>query len=213
MTKTAEPVAIRCVVADDHPAVLKAVCDFFKDEGLDVVAEAVSGDEALRKIEAMKPDVAVVDLNMPGQTGIEVARAVAERRLPTAVLLYTGSGDQALLAEAVDAGARGFLFKESPLSELMRAVHAVVAGAVYVDPILAGALVAGRATGQLVELTEREREVLRLLGDGLRYEAIGERLFISPETVRVHVRKAMSRLNASSRTQAVAEAIRLSLIA
>ena len=207
-----EPVPIRCVVADDHPAVLKAVCDYFEANGIEVVAQATDGAAALREIESTAPDVAVVDLNMPRLSGIELTRAVGERSLSTAVLLYTGGGDQALLAEAVDAGARGFLFKESSLAELVRAVRVVHDGGVYVDPVLAGSLATGKATRKLVELTERERDVLRLLADGRDYDDIGEQLSISPETVRVHVRKAMGRLNANSRTQAVAEAIRQSLL-
>ncbi len=204
---------IRCSVADDHPAVLKAVCDFFVEEGIEVVGQSMNGTDALRQIEEKRPDVAVLDVNMPGLTGIAVARAVSEQGLPTAVVLYTAAGDRALLAQAVDAGARGFLLKESPLGELRRAVQAAAEGTVYVDPILAGALATGAATEKLVELTERERDVLRLLAEGHDYDAVGKALFISPETVRVHVRKAMTRLNANSRTQAVAEAIRQSLIA
>jgi DNA-binding NarL/FixJ family response regulator len=205
--------AIRCSVADDHPAVLKAVCDFLVEDGVEVVAQSTTGTDALRAVREMSPDVAVLDVNMPGLSGIEVARAANEQGLETAVLLYTAAGDRALLADAVDAGARGFLLKESPLGELRRAVHAAAEGAVYVDPILAGSLATGAAAEKLVELTDRERDVLRLLADGLDYEAVGKELFISPETVRVHVRKAMTRLNANSRTQAVAEAIRQSLIA
>ncbi len=203
---------IRCVVADDHPAVLKAVCDYFEANDIEVVAQATDGAAALREIESAAPGVAVVDLNMPRLSGIELTRTVGERSLPTAVLLYTGGGDQALLAEAVDAGARGFLFKESSLAELARAVRVVHDGGVYVDPVLAGSLAIGRATRKLVELTERERDVLRLLADGRDYDDISLELSISPETVRVHVRKAMGRLNANSRTQAVAEAIRQSLL-
>jgi len=205
------PTPIRCLVADDHPAVLKAVCDYFESHDIEVVAQATDGAAALREIEATNPDVAVVDLNMPRLSGIELTRTLGERSLTTAVLLYTGGGDQALLAEAVDAGARGFLSKESSLAELVRAVQVVHDGGVYVDPVLAGSLATG-ATRKLVELTERERDVLRLLADGRDYDDIGERLSISPETVRIHVRKAMGRLNANSRTQAVAEAIRQSLL-
>jgi DNA-binding NarL/FixJ family response regulator len=128
------------------------------------------------------------------------------------MILYTGAGDQALVVEAVDAGARGFVLKEAPLSDLVRAVETVAAGGTYVDAVLAGALTSAKATGRLVELTEREREVLRLLADGYAYEEIGKELFIAAETVRTHVQKAMRRLDASTRTQAVATALRQSLI-
>ena len=204
---------IRCLVADDHPAVLAAVCDYLGDEGIEVIGRARHGREALTKIEAMRPAVAIVDLRMPELSGIEVAREAARVAPSTRVILYTGQADQALVIEAVDAGAHGFVLKEAPLVDLLRAVETVAAGGTYVDPVLAGTLASGRATGQLVELTERERDVLRLLADGLKYDEIGKRLFISPETVRTHVKNAMTRLDADTRTQAVAMALRQSLIA
>jgi DNA-binding NarL/FixJ family response regulator len=130
----------------------------------------------------------------------------------TAIVFYTAYGDRALLSEALDVGARGFVLKEAPLADLVRAVERVAAGEAYVDPVLAGVLVSSHAADQLPSLTQREREVLRLLADGLSNEEIGRRLFISPETVRTHVRKAMAKLEADTRTQAVAIALRQSLI-
>jgi DNA-binding NarL/FixJ family response regulator len=161
----------------------------------------------------MRPEVAIVDLRMPDQSGIEVVRKAAASSESTGVILYTGAGDQALLVEAVDAGARGFVLKEAPLSDLLRAIQTVAAGGTYVDAVLAGTLTSAKATDRLRELTQREREVLRLLADGMRYEEIGKQLFLSPETVRTHVRKAMGRLDANTGTQAVATALRQSLIA
>jgi DNA-binding NarL/FixJ family response regulator len=204
---------VRCLVADDHPAVLGAVCDYLATEGIEIVARAANGEEALAKIASMKPPVAIVDLQMPKLSGIDVAREAAKASPGTAVILFTGSADQALLVEAVDAGARGFVLKEAPLTDLLRAIHTVAAGGTYVDAVLAGTLASAQATGKLAELTERERDVLRLLADGLTYEEIGKKLFIAPATMRTHVQKAMRRLDANSRTQAVAMALRLSLIA
>jgi DNA-binding NarL/FixJ family response regulator len=204
---------VRCLVADDHPAVLGAVCDYLVSEGIEIVARASDGDEALAKITSMKPPVAIIDLQMPKLSGIDVARAAAKESPGTAVILFTGFADQALLVEAVDAGARGFVLKEAPLTDLLRAVHTVAAGGTYVDAVLAGTLASAHATGKLADLTERERDVLRLLADGLTYDEIGKRLFIAPATVRTHVQKAMRRLDANSRTQAVAMALRQSLIA
>jgi DNA-binding NarL/FixJ family response regulator len=204
---------IRCLVADDHPAVLNAVSDYLTAEGVEVVARAANGAEALAKIESIGPQVAVVDLRMPQLSGTDVARFAAKSMPDVGVILYTGQADQSLLVEAVDAGARGFVLKEAPLSDLVRAVQTVATGGTYVDAVLAGTLASGRATGQLVELTSRERDVLRLLADGHSYEEIGKELFIASETVRTHVQKAMRRLDASNRTQAVAAALRQSLIA
>jgi DNA-binding NarL/FixJ family response regulator len=203
----------RCLIADDYPVVLKAVAAYLQEEGIEVVAQVRNGSDALARILALSPDVALVDLRMPVVSGIEVAREVTRRAAPTAVILFTGAGDRALLSEAVDAGARGFVLKEAPLSDLVRAIETVTCGGTYIDAVLAGELASKTATERLVELTQREREVLRLLADGKDYEQIGAALFIAPETVRTHVRKAMRRLEADTRTQAVATAIRQALIA
>jgi DNA-binding NarL/FixJ family response regulator len=204
--------ATRCLVADDHPAMVEAVCEVLAEHGIEVTGRARDGDEALTKIEARKPDVAVVDLRMPRLSGVEIARRAARSSPETAVILYTAYGERALLTEALDAGARGFVLKEAPLDDLVRAVETVAAGGTYVDPVLAGVL-ASTSAGEVPSLTQRERDVLRLLADGLSNEEIGKRLFISPETVRTHIRKAMDKLDADTRTQAVAKALRQSLIA
>jgi DNA-binding NarL/FixJ family response regulator len=203
---------VSCIVADDHPAVLEAVGEFLTQGGIEVVGRARDGEEALEKIETRKPQVALVDVRMPKVGGIEVARR-AQRSVPeTGILLYTGYGDRALLTEALDAGVRGFVLKEAPMDDLLRAVEAVASGSTYVDPVLAGTLAASSVGQQLPQLTQRERDVLRLLADGLSNEEIGKRLFISAETVRTHVRKAMGKLDADTRTQAVARALRDQLI-
>ena len=203
---------VTCLVADDHPAVLEAVADFLESEGIRVAGRAHDGTEALAKIESLRPQIALLDLRMPGAGGIEIAQQVSRSHPETAIVLYTGYGDRAQLTEALDAGVRGFVLKEAPLEDLVRAVKSVARGETYVDPVLAGLLAAGLSREQTA-LTQREREVLRLLADGLSNEEIGKRLFISAETVRTHVRKAMDKLDADTRTQAVAKAIRQSLIA
>ena len=203
---------ITCLVADDHPAVVEAVSDVLAEHGILVAGKARDGEDALEQIEALKPAVALLDVRMPRLDGIEVARQAARSTPDTAVILYTAFGDRALLTEALDAGARGFVLKEAPLAEVVCAVELVSAGKTYVDPVLAGVLSGGAASEKLVNLTQREREVLRLLADGLANEEIGKRLFISAETVRTHIRKAMAKLDADTRTQAVATALRQSLI-
>jgi DNA-binding NarL/FixJ family response regulator len=201
------------VVADDHPAVVEAVADVLTEHGIEVAGRARDGDDALEQIELRKPSVAILDLRMPGQSGIAVARLVARSAPDTSVILYTAFGDRALLTEALDAGARGFVLKEAPLAEVVRAVELVASGRTYVDPVLAGVLSSSATTEKMTNLTQRERDVLRLLADGMSNEEIGKSLFISPETVRTHVRKAMAKLDADTRTQAVATALRQSLIA
>ena len=204
---------ITCVVADDHPAVLEAVAEFLVQGGIEVVARARDGEEALEKIDQRKPRVALVDVRMPKVGGIELTRRAQRSAPETSILLYTGYGDRALLTEALDAGVRGFVLKEAPMDDLLRAIQSVATGGTYVDPVLAGTLAASSIGNKLPELTQRERDVLRLLADGLANEEIGKRLFISAETVRTHVRKAMDKLDADTRTQAVARALRDHLIA
>jgi DNA-binding NarL/FixJ family response regulator len=200
------------VVADDHPAMLESVAELLARNGFDVVARASDGQRALAAIEASRPELALIDVRMPRLSGIDVAQRAATVSPGTAIVFYTAYGDRALLSEALDVGARGFVLKEAPLTDLVRAVERVAAGEAYVDPVLAGVLVSGHITDRLPALTQREREVLRQLADGLTNEEIGKKLHISPETVRTHVRKAMAKLDADTRTEAVATALRQSII-
>jgi DNA-binding NarL/FixJ family response regulator len=205
--------SVRCVVADDHPAIVDAVARFLAGEdGLEIVGTAVDGGAALAQIEEIHPQVAVVDVHMPGMTGIELARRVSTDMPATSVILYTGFGERALVVEAIDAGAKGFVLKESPLPDLVRAIRLVADGRTYVDPVLANVLAGPDATARIPGLTKREREVLRLLADGMRNEDAARELSISPLTVRTHIEKAMAKLEADTRTQAVANALRMSLI-
>ncbi len=202
---------ITCVVADDHPPIVDAVSRVLAARGLDVVAQAYDGPEALAKIRATRPQVALVDINLPGMSGLDVAREGSRIVGETHIVLYTGGGDVALVREAIDTGARGFVLKTASLDEVARAIRIVAEGGTYIDAVLAAELTRAAATTTR-GLTPRERDVLRLLADGLEYADIAARLYLSPETVRVHVRKAVEKLDANSRTHAVAEAIRQRLI-
>jgi two-component system, NarL family, nitrate/nitrite response regulator NarL len=202
---------ISCLVADDHPAVLQALARVLAEEGF-AVSTAQRGDEALEKLAETRPDVGVIDAQMPGLSGLELARRAQRDGLPTALVLYSGATDQALLRDAAGSGVRGFVLKDAPLSDLIRAIHVVAGGGTYVDGTLAGIFAHESAAEPDPQLTTREREVLRELAAGRTYEEMGERLSISPATARVHVQKAMRRLGAKTRTQAVAAALRRSLI-
>ena len=206
---------IRCVVADDHPPIVEAVANFLQGEDeVEIVGRAYGGEQALRLIEEEEPDVALLDIRMPGIGGTEIARRVAAQGSATHVIVYTGYAERSLLLEALDAGARGFLLKEAPLADLMRAIRIVSADETYIDSALASSLAGGAQAGEPPPaLTKREREILRLLSDGMRNEEIGLRLSISPLTVRTHVKNAMEKLGADTRAQAVARALRQSLIA
>jgi DNA-binding NarL/FixJ family response regulator len=204
---------LRLLVADDHPAILDAIAQYVSGEdGIELVARAADGEQALRLIADRRPDVAVLDIRMPGLGGIEILKRLAGSDGAPAIILFTGNPEQGLLLESLDAGARGFLAKESPLADLMRAVRIVADGGTYIDPLLGSVLAGPQATDRLHALTKREREILRLLADGMRNEQVASVLFISPLTVRTHVKHAMDKLEADTRTQAVATALRQSLI-
>lgn len=204
---------LRLLIADDHPAIMDAVARYTdEEEDIELVGRASDGDQALRMIEVRRPDVAVLDIKMPGCGGIEIVKQLVGTPGAPAVILYTGYPERSLLLESLDAGARGFLLKESPLSDLMRAIRIVAGGGTYIDPVLAGVVAGPLATDRLPKLSKREREILRLLADGMRNEQVAAVLSISPLTVRTHVKHAMEKLEADTRTQAVASAIRQSII-
>jgi DNA-binding NarL/FixJ family response regulator len=203
---------ISCVVADDHPAIVEAVAALLGSEGIDVVARASDGAAALEAIEELRPTTAVLAIDLPRLSGIEVARAVSRSSPETGTILYTAHSEHQLLVEALDVGVRGFVLKETPLGELARAVKLVAGGGTYVDPVLAPMLVRAGAVGSHAPLSAREREILRHLADGETNEEIAKALFISPDTVRTYLRRAMEKLEADTRTQAVAIALRQSFI-
>ena len=200
--------SITCVIADDHPPVLQFLSRYLSNNGITVTASTRDGEEALRKIEQTRPTVAVLDARMPRRSGMDVLKQLSAAGSATRVILYTGYGDDALLNEALDSGVGGMLDKDAPLDDLVRAIHVVADGGTYLDPAAAASLISQRRSRRNQNLTRREREVLRHLADGLTNEQIGGELSISPQTVRTHVQKAMERLGATTRVQAVATALR-----
>lgn len=203
--------ATTCVVADDHPPIIDCVERYLYSAGFTIVATASDGEAALAAIERHRPRVCVADVRMPKLNGLELARSAARVSPGTAVLLYSGVSERGLVSDALDAGARGFALKDAPLDDVVRAVETVAEGRLYVDPVLAAALAHGEVD-ERKPLSEREREVLRLLADGGSYAEIGGSLFLSPDTVRAHAQRAMLKLGARTRTQAVALALRDDMI-
>jgi DNA-binding NarL/FixJ family response regulator len=199
--------AATCVVADDHPSLVEALAAVLGSEGIEVVALARDGAAALKAIEEFRPATAVLDLVMPRLGGIEVARVVSKSFPETGTILYTGHNEQDLLVEAVDAGARGFVLKETPLTELVAAVKLVAAGGTYVDPMLGPRLIRAGAIGHPA-LSTRERQILHHLADGQTNAEMAKALSISSDTVRTYLRRALEKLDADTRTQAVAFALR-----
>jgi DNA-binding NarL/FixJ family response regulator len=199
--------ARRCLVADDHPALAAAVVTFLREAGFEIVGPAPDGEISVSLAAAEQPDVAVVDFRMRRLHGPGLVRELAAAAPGMPIVVYTAEGDATMAREVLAAGAAAIVLKEAPLADLLRAVQGAVAGRSYVDAALAS------NNGVGVGLTQRELDVLALLAEGLQHEDIGRQLGISAETVRTHLRKACHRLGAATRTQAVATALRLGLIA
>jgi DNA-binding NarL/FixJ family response regulator len=200
--------AVRCLVADDHPALVAAVSDYLENHGFEVVGRARDGLAAVAGVKETKPDVALVDYRMPHLEGQELLARLKECAPETLIAVYTADSDERIVGAVFEAGAHALILKDAPLGDLVSALKAIGSGQRYVDPALARVALGAR---EKPVLTPREAEVLAHVADGLSQEEIGLRLSISPETVRTHVRKACERLNARTRTHAVATALRLGL--
>ena len=207
-------------VVDDHGFFRAGMRSVLGEHGFPVVGEAPSGEAALPLIERRKPDVVVMDLSMPGMSGAETTREIMRRSPSTTVLVVTVSTGEADVLEALEAGAAGYLLKDSHPAELIGAIETAVNGETPLSPRIAK-LVVQRArmapTGQAAtvtaaDLTERELEVLRLLADGLDNRQIGEALYLSPTTVKRHVSTIVVKLGVSNRVQAAIWAVRAGLI-
>jgi DNA-binding NarL/FixJ family response regulator len=205
--------ATTVVVADDHPPILDCLTRYLEEAGFDILGTALDGVRALEAVTTLNPVVCIADVRMPKLDGLELARELAKVAPNTAVLLYSGVSDQGLVSESLDAGARGFALKDAPLDDLGRAIDTVASGGLYIDPVLAAALATSRGADTRKGLSEREREVLRMLAEGGSYAEIGSTLHLSPDTVRAHAQRAMAKLGARTRTQAVAVALRDGLVA
>ncbi|TDC71315.1 response regulator [Streptomyces hainanensis] len=207
---------MRVMVVDDHPMWLDAVARDLGEAGMEVVATAGDGPQAVRRARAARPDVLVLDLNLPGLPGAEVCRQLAGE---VRVLVLSASGEQRDVLEAVKAGATGYLVKSASAAELVDAVRRTAAGEPVFTPGLAG-LVLGEfrrlaAASDSTEatdtdvphLTDRETEVLRLVAKGLTYRQIAERLVISHRTVQNHVQNTLAKLQLHNRAELVRYAI------
>ncbi len=206
-----EPGAVASItlfLVEDHPALRKGVELLVRSDGLHVVGTAGDAETAAELIPRRRPDVALVDIGLPGQSGVELARTLLSGQPDLGVLLYTGLDDPEALREALDCGARGFALKAGDPGELLAAIRLVAAGESYVDPRLEPLIFARSTTEEIRILSVREREVLALLADGMSGEEVAKRLFLSPETVRTHIRNTMAKLEADTRVHAIAIALR-----
>lgn len=204
---------IRCVVGDDHDVLRSGLIMFLKSrDDVEVVGDGADGSTVLGLIERRRPEVAVLDLKMPGLDGVEVCAEIMARSLPTAAIIYTAFSEARGVDEALEAGASGFVLKASPAEDLLRAISVVHGGGTFVDATLATDLIRLRQESGRELLSNREREVLQLLASGLTTESVASNLFLAPTTVRSYAETAMSKLGCRNRTEAVAKALRLSLI-
>jgi len=209
------PDRIRVVVADDHALVrsgLETILLLFDD--IELVAQADSGAEAVRLCEEAQPDVVLMDLIMPGMDGAAATREILRRCPTTRVLVLTSFTDEALIESALSAGAIGYLLKSISGDQLAAAIRGASVGRPTLAPEAAEALMRWvAAPGSLgKDLTARERQVLTLLADGLTNIEIAVRLVVSPSTIKSHVSSIITKLGASSRTEAATIAVRQRLI-
>ena len=177
-------------------------------EGCEVVGAAGTAGEGLELIERLEPDVSLVDIRLGEESGIDLTRRLIATDAERRVVLYTGSSDVELLVSGLDSGARGYALKDGTPSELTGALETVARGGTYVDPRLRPALLSRDTTQRMPSLSKREREIMDLLAQGLTGEDVAERLVLSSETVKTHIRNAMSKLEAHTRVHAVAIALR-----
>ncbi|HEY3962885.1 MAG TPA: response regulator transcription factor [Gaiellaceae bacterium] len=202
---------ITTLIVDDHEVVREGLrLSLSRAPNIRVVGEASDGASAVELAERRKPDVVIMDVRMPGMDGLEATRLLAERAPECKVLIFTAFSERSLLTRGLESGAKGYILKEAPHSTLVRAIEKVAQGEGYVDPALMPAFLTGKDTGDL--LTAREREILQLLADGLSNADVAGRLFISQETVKSHVRHILTKLEADTRTHAVAIALREAII-
>lgn len=203
---------IRVVLADDHAVVRAGTRQFLELGGdVQVVAEAADGEQAKILIEQQQPDVVVLDVQMPGASGIEVCRWARARYPRLGLLLLTAYDDEPYVLAALQAGANGYVLKTVPPEEVLRAVRDVHEGRLALDPALRSKAVLqmGAAAAPIESLSERELDVLKLAGRGYTNKAIGAQLSISDRTVQGHLARIFDKLQAASRTEAVMRAVSL----
>ena len=200
---------VRCLVVDDHPVVRQGIRALLEREVDDIeVSDVATPDAALALAGNNNPDVVVID---PRGAGGEVGQLVTDlsERLGAAIVVFTSDGGARLLADALKAGVKGYVRKDSPPEDLVRAIQAARSGEFYVDPALSSTIVLEEGDRTL---TVRQREILQMLADGMQTEAVARKLGLSTETVRTHTKRILAKLRADTRTQAVAIGIRNGLI-
>jgi DNA-binding NarL/FixJ family response regulator len=214
------PEPLRVVLVDDHPVYRAGLARLLRESGVDVVAEVPNGEMALEVVEETAPDVVVMDLNMPGMSGLEATRQLVAQSPATRVLVVSVSAQEADVTDAILAGASGYILKESPVEEVVAGIRAAAAGQSLISPRIATMLLqrvrdaAGTVDVDLApaNLSARELEVLGLMAEGKSNHEIAEALVISPSTVHNHISSILMKLQVENRVQAAVRAVRDRLI-
>ncbi|GHV56783.1 DNA-binding response regulator [Synergistales bacterium] len=205
--------SIRVVLADDHPLTRAGIMAYLaKENDFDVVGEFSDGDAALAGIEALHPDVALLDIRMPGADGVAICRHMKETRSPTICLMLTNYDSQEYVLAAQRAGARGYVLKTSPADTLARAIRIAAKGGMYLDNEIASAIDADPKESTVDPITARERAVLVPSAKGLSSREIADGLFISERTVQTHLASIYEKLGARNKTEAVIFALKYGII-
>ena len=210
-----EQLPIKVLIVDDHPILRHGIKTMlFTFDDIVVVGEAGNGSETLARCDETNPDVILMDVVMPGMSGVETTRAVMKRYPQVKIIMLTSFPNQDLVQETLEAGAVGFLLKDAPIDTLGDAIRSAHAGHSTLAPEATQALIKNKSRPPKLghDLSPREREVLTLVVEGLSNEEIAERLVISVNTVRKHVSARMSKLEAANRAQVAAQAVRHQIV-
>jgi DNA-binding NarL/FixJ family response regulator len=200
------PRPVTVLIADDHPIFRRGLCEIITaDRSLRLVGEAGDGDQAWHLIQELKPAVVVLDIHMPKRSGIQLVRLLAQRRWPGALIILTMDPEEGLLHEALNLGIKGYLLKESAVTDLLTAIHRVAAGDCYISPTLSGALVRRNAAWEglreekvgLTRLTPTERQILKLIAEDRTSKEIADLLHCSVRTVETHRQNISHKLELS----------------
>jgi DNA-binding NarL/FixJ family response regulator len=204
---------IRLLIADDHPVVRDGLSGMFaRDPGFEVLGEAGDGAEAIRLAQALTPDVILMDLRMPGMDGLTAITELARRGIAARVLVLTTYDTDSYVLPAIEAGATGYLLKDAPRDELLRAVRAAAHGQAVLSPSVATRLMSRVREPETKPLSRRELEILNLVAAGTTNRDAGARLLISEATVKTHLLNIYAKLGVSDRAAAVAEAFNRGLL-
>jgi len=207
------PAPIRLLIADDHPVVRDGLCNMFaRDPEFEVLGEAADGSEAVRLAEALQPDVILMDLRMPRMDGLTAITELARRGVAARVLVLTTYDTDSHVLPAIDAGATGYLLKDAPRDELLRAVRSAAHGEAALSPSVATRLMSRFREPGPGPLSQRELEVLELVAGGNTNREAAARLFISEATIKTHLLNIYAKLGVSDRAAAVAAAFNRGLL-